>query len=110
MYMFWELVGVSSYLLIGHWFEKDSAANASKKAFLTNRVGDIGFFIGIMLIYNAIGSFAFGAIFDGVESGLISGTILDIFGYASIIWFTITVFSFIFFYIIHNFFSCFSNY
>ena len=59
MYMFWELVGVSSYLLIGHWFEKDSAANASKKAFLTNRVGDIGFFIGIMLIYNAIGSFAF---------------------------------------------------
>ena len=49
MYMFWELVGVSSYLLIGHWFEKESAANASKKAFLTNRVGDIGFFIGIML-------------------------------------------------------------
>ena len=49
MYMFWELVGVSSYLLIGHWFEKDSAADASKKAFLTNRVGDIGFFIGIHL-------------------------------------------------------------
>ena len=50
MYMFWELVGVSSYLLIGHWFEKDSAADASKKAFLTNRVGDIGFFIGLMLV------------------------------------------------------------
>ena len=65
MYMFWELVGVSSYLLIGHWFEKDSAANASKKAFLTNRVGDIGFFIGIMLIFNAIGSFAFTDIFEG---------------------------------------------
>ena len=48
MYMFWELVGVSSYLLIGHWFEKDSAADASKKAILTNRVGDIGFFIGII--------------------------------------------------------------
>ena len=80
MYMFWELVGVSSYLLIGHWFEKDSAANASKKAFLTNRVGDIGFFIGIMLIYNAIGSFAFGEIFNGVESGLISGTILTLAG------------------------------
>ena len=59
MYMSWELVGVSSYLLIGHWFEKDSAANAAKKAFLTNRVGDIGFFIGIMLIYTAIGSFVF---------------------------------------------------
>ena len=68
MYMFWELVGVSSYLLIGHWFEKDSAANASKKAFLTNRVGDIGFFIGIMLIYSAVGSFAFTDVLDGVAS------------------------------------------
>ena len=67
MYMSWELVGVSSYLLIGHWFEKDSAANAAKKAFLTNRVGDIGFFIGIMLIYTAIGSFVFGDIFEGVS-------------------------------------------
>ena len=80
MYMFWELVGVSSYLLIGHWFEKDSAADASKKAFLTNRVGDIGFFIGIMLIYNAIGSFAFGDIFDGVASEMISGTTLTLAG------------------------------
>ena len=80
MYMFWELVGVSSYLLIGHWFEKDSAANASKKAFLTNRVGDIGFFIGIMLIYNAIGSFAFGEIFEGVSNGAIAGTTLTFAG------------------------------
>ena len=72
MYMFWELVGVSSYLLIGHWFEKESAANASKKAFLTNRVGDIGFFIGIMILYSAIGSFAFSDIFDGVAKGLIA--------------------------------------
>jgi len=80
MYMFWELVGVSSYLLIGHWFEKDSAANASKKAFLTNRVGDIGFFIGIMLIYNAVGSFAFTDIFDGVGTGLIAGGTLTLAG------------------------------
>ena len=80
MYMFWELVGVSSYLLIGHWFEKDSAANASKKAFLTNRVGDIGFFIGIMLIYNAVGSFAFVDIFDGVSTGLIAGGTLTLAG------------------------------
>jgi len=78
--MFWELVGVSSYLLIGHWFEKDSAADASKKAFLTNRVGDIGFFIGIMLIYNAIGSFAFGDVFNGVASEMISGTTLTLAG------------------------------
>ena len=80
MYMFWELVGVSSYLLIGHWFEKDSAANASKKAFLTNRVGDIGFFIGIMLIYSAVGSFAFTDVFDGVASGMIAGTTLTLAG------------------------------
>ena len=80
MYMSWELVGVSSFLLIGHWFEKESAANAAKKAFLTNRVGDIGFFIGIMLIYTAIGSFAFGDIFEGVSSGLISGTTLTFAG------------------------------
>ena len=80
MYMFWELVGVSSYLLIGHWFEKNSAADASKKAFLTNRVGDIGFFIGIMLIYNAVGSFAFGDIFNGVASEMITGTTLTLAG------------------------------
>ena len=80
MYMSWELVGVSSYLLIGHWFEKDSAANAAKKAFLTNRVGDIGFFIGIMLIYTAIGSFVFGDIFEGVSMGMISGTTLTLAG------------------------------
>ena len=80
MYMSWELVGVSSYLLIGHWFEKESAANAAKKAFLTNRVGDIGFFIGIMLIYTAIGSFTFTDIFDGVAGGVLAGTTLTLAG------------------------------
>ena len=80
MYMFWELVGVSSYLLIGHWFEKDSSADAAKKAFLTNRVGDIGFFIGIMLIYTGIGSFTFSHIFDGVASGMLTGTTLTLAG------------------------------
>ena len=44
-------MGLSSYLLIGFWFEKDSAANASKKAFLTTRVGDVGMFIGIMILF-----------------------------------------------------------
>jgi len=80
MYMSWELVGVSSYLLISHWFEKDTAANAGKKAFLTNRVGDIGFFIGIMLLYTAIGSFMFSDIFKGVAVGKISGTMLTLAG------------------------------
>ena len=78
LYIFWELVGVSSYLLIGHWFEKHSAADASKKAFLTNRVGDIGFFIGIMIIFTAIGSFNFQQLFDGVSNELISGSLLTL--------------------------------
>ncbi len=49
-FIFWELVGVSSYLLIGHWYEKDEAADAGKKAFITTRVGDVGFLIGILLL------------------------------------------------------------
>jgi hypothetical protein len=48
MFVFWELVGVSSYLLIGFWFERPSAADAAKKAFLTNRIGDFGFLLGII--------------------------------------------------------------
>ena len=80
LYIFWELVGVSSYLLIGHWFEKDSAADAGKKAFLTNRVGDIGFFIGVMLIFTALGTFNYGEIFQGVAQGDIAGTLLTLAG------------------------------
>lgn len=59
-FIFWELVGLSSYLLIGHWYQKDSAADASKKAFLTNRIGDFGFMIGILLLWNITGTFSFG--------------------------------------------------
>ena len=51
LYIGWELVGLCSYLLIGFWFEKDSAANACKKAFLTTRVGDVGMFIGMMMLF-----------------------------------------------------------
>ncbi len=80
LYMSWELVGLSSYLLIGFWFTKDSAANAGKKAFLTNRVGDIGFFIGIMLFFTAIGSFAYSDLFAGVAAGKITGTTLTVAG------------------------------
>ena len=80
MYMSWELVGLSSYLLIGHWFEKDSAADAGKKAFLTNRVGDIGFFIGIMLLYSSVVSFLFSDVFVGVETGKITGIALTFAG------------------------------
>lgn len=55
-FIFWELVGASSYLLIGFWFEKDSAADAGNKAFLVNRVGDFGFMIGILFLWVVCGA------------------------------------------------------
>lgn len=57
IYMFWELVGFSSYLLIGFWFTKDAASQAAKKAFIMNRIGDIGFLTGIMIIYSQFQTF-----------------------------------------------------
>jgi NADH-quinone oxidoreductase subunit L len=62
MFIFWELVGVSSYLLIGFWFEKPSAADAAKKAFITNRLGDFGFMLGILTVFALAGSLNFSAI------------------------------------------------
>ena len=59
MFIFWELVGVSSYLLIGFWFEKPSAADAAKKAFFTNRLGYFGFLLGILCVWAAYGSLNF---------------------------------------------------
>ncbi|MCF7687050.1 MAG: NADH-quinone oxidoreductase subunit L [Cephaloticoccus sp.] len=56
MFIFWELVGFSSYLLIGHWHEKQSASDAAKKAFIVNRVGDFGFLLGIILCYWSYGT------------------------------------------------------
>jgi NADH-quinone oxidoreductase subunit L len=60
MFIFWELVGVSSYLLIGFWFEKPSAGDAAKKAFITNRLGDFGFLAGILMVWGLLGSLNFG--------------------------------------------------
>ncbi len=59
MFVGWEGVGLCSYLLIGYWYEKKSAADAGKKAFITNRVGDWGFLLGVFLIYVTFGSFDF---------------------------------------------------
>jgi NADH-quinone oxidoreductase subunit L len=59
MFIFWELVGLSSYLLIGHWYKKDTAADAAKKAFLSNRIGDFGFLIGILMTWIMAGSVVF---------------------------------------------------
>jgi NADH-quinone oxidoreductase subunit L len=59
MFMFWELVGVCSYLLVGFWYQRPAAADAAKKAFLTNRLGDFGFFTGIVLVWSAVGTVDF---------------------------------------------------
>lgn len=59
MFVFWELVGLSSYLLIGHWYHRQSAANAANKAFLANRVGDLGFLAGIIAIASLFGTLDF---------------------------------------------------
>ncbi|HET6370476.1 MAG TPA: NADH-quinone oxidoreductase subunit L, partial [Nitrospiria bacterium] len=78
-YVFWELVGLSSYLLIGFWFDKPSAAEASKKAFLTTRVGDFGFMIGIVLLYfKAGGSFNFADIDKAISSGQVAPWVLTV--------------------------------
>ncbi|MBV2355043.1 NADH-quinone oxidoreductase subunit L [Streptomyces sp. J2-1] len=62
LYVGWEGVGLASYLLIGFWQHKPSAATAAKKAFLVNRVGDIGLSIAIMLMFTTFGTFAFGPV------------------------------------------------
>ena len=59
MFIFWELVGVSSYLLIGHWYERPQAADAANKAFLANRIGDFGFMIGILMLWGLTGTVDF---------------------------------------------------
>jgi NADH-quinone oxidoreductase subunit L len=67
IYIFWELVGLSSYLLIGFWFEKKSASDAGKKAFIVNRVGDFGMIIGLLAIWGGLGTFAFQDVFKAVR-------------------------------------------
>ena len=76
IYIFWELVGLSSYLLIGFWFEKKSASDAGKKAFIVNRVGDFGFLIGILIIYATCGVLGYDDVFLAIGEGKLSGTLL----------------------------------
>jgi NADH-quinone oxidoreductase subunit L len=68
MFIFWELVGVSSYLLIGFWFEKPSAGDAAKKAFITNRLGDFGFLLGILMVWGLLGTLNFSAMPDQLNA------------------------------------------
>jgi len=71
MYVGWELVGLSSYLLIGHWYEKKAASDAAMKAFIVNRIGDVGMFTGIMILYFTFHTFGFREIFEGMSAGQI---------------------------------------
>ena len=73
MFVGWEGVGLCSYLLIGYWFERESAADAGKKAFIVNRVGDFGFVLGIMLVFATFGSVAFQDVFTSANT-LLPGT------------------------------------
>lgn len=68
MFIFWELVGVSSYLLIGHWFYRPAPSAAANKAFITNRIGDFGFMLGILMVWLATGSVVFGQIQERLEA------------------------------------------
>jgi len=74
MFIFWELVGVSSYLLIGHWFTRDAAAAAANKAFIANRIGDFGFMLGILMVWSATGTVVFSEMKDSLPNlGLTAG-------------------------------------
>jgi NAD(P)H-quinone oxidoreductase subunit 5 len=75
IYVFWELVGMCSYLLVGFWYDRDGAANAAQKAFVTNRVGDFGLLLGILGLFWATGSFDFETIGSGLQNAVSSGVV-----------------------------------
>lgn len=78
LFIFWELVGLCSFLLIGHWYEQPGVGYSALKAFLTTRVGDIGMFIGIMLVWLNTGTFEFAGVADAIDAGVLGGTMLSI--------------------------------
>jgi NADH-quinone oxidoreductase subunit L len=73
LYVFWEAVGLCSYLLIGFWFERQSAADAGKKAFIVNRVGDFGFALGVMLLWTTLGTLQYDQVFASAPAQLPAG-------------------------------------
>ncbi|RXJ02912.1 NADH-quinone oxidoreductase subunit L [Anaerobacillus alkaliphilus] len=78
LFIFWELVGVCSFLLVGFWFFKPEAAAAAKKAFLTTRIGDVGLFIGLVLTFIYTRSFEYEAIFAAINAGLVEQTMVTV--------------------------------
>jgi len=75
LFMCWEIMGLCSYLLIGFYRHKNSAANASLKAFMTTKIGDFGLFIGILAVWNYVGSFAFADIYAAMNNGALDATL-----------------------------------
>ena len=80
LFVFWELVGLSSYLLIGFWFHKPSAAKAAMKAFIVTRIGDVGLMLAIILIWVKTGTFDIAEIQGLAVAGLLSVNVLTLFG------------------------------
>ena len=68
IFIFWELVGVCSYLLIGFWYEEKSNCDAANKAFIVNRVGDVGMLMGLGLLWTSLGTFSFQEINQGLRN------------------------------------------
>ena len=82
MFIFWELVGLSSYLLISHWYHKNSAADAAKKAFLCNRLGDFSFMIGVLLLWGITGSLTFEGLREWADGGGVAAASAGVLGAA----------------------------
>lgn len=81
LFVFWEAVGLCSYLLIGHWYERAAACAAATKAFVVNRVGDFGFMLGLLLVWYSFGSFNYHEIFPAAhEAGELTMNLLGPFG------------------------------
>ena len=78
LFVFWEAVGLCSYLLIGHWYDRPSARAAATKAFIVNRVGDFGFLLGILLIFSTFGSLQYQPVF--AEAPAVSQSTIDLLG------------------------------
>ena len=76
LFVFWEMVGLCSYLLIGFWFHRPAAANAAKKAFIVTRFGDFGFLAAILILYSNTGTFDIAALHELAIVGVLAGTTL----------------------------------
>ena len=75
IYVFWELVGMCSYLLVGFWYDRDGAAHAAQKAFVVNRVGDFGLLLGILGLFWATGTFDFEGMATGLSTAMADGQV-----------------------------------